>query len=137
MYHIKENGEPGICSAKQGNCPLGGEHFVTFTEARRSFEDSMSSSLTEAFKKAPTLDYSRSEFFSSKNAGNYTLIDVPSGTVFSDNCVVLEYPEDLDEVEQEEFLDDPSEYLSREDVKSDLLQEAKTYHPTKILSLWK
>lgn len=43
-YHIKENGEPGRCLAKPGNCPLGNEleHYTTSNDARRAFEKVMS-----------------------------------------------------------------------------------------------
>lgn len=35
-YHIKKDGTPGICRAKPGNCPLGGDenHFPTKEEAQ-------------------------------------------------------------------------------------------------------
>ena len=34
-YHIKQNGTPGVCHAKTGNCPLGGTslHFDTAEQA--------------------------------------------------------------------------------------------------------
>lgn len=32
-YHISSNGEPRKCSATEGNCPLGGVHYVTAEEA--------------------------------------------------------------------------------------------------------
>ena len=34
-YHIKQNGTPGVCHAKSGNCPLGGTslHFDTAEQA--------------------------------------------------------------------------------------------------------
>lgn len=35
-YHIKKDGTPGICRAKDGNCPFGNEleHFPTKEEAQ-------------------------------------------------------------------------------------------------------
>lgn len=34
-YHVKKDGTPGVCHAKEGNCPLGGSenHFETQEEA--------------------------------------------------------------------------------------------------------
>lgn len=33
-YHISKNGEPGVCFADRGTCPLGGEHFNDKHEAQ-------------------------------------------------------------------------------------------------------
>lgn len=32
-YHINKKGQPAICKAQSGNCPLGGVHFSTLEEA--------------------------------------------------------------------------------------------------------
>lgn len=39
-YHIRENGEPGVCTAKDGNCPFGADapHFASSAEARSAYE---------------------------------------------------------------------------------------------------
>lgn len=39
-YHISSSGKPAICTAKKGNCPLGGEseHFNSLKEAKDSYE---------------------------------------------------------------------------------------------------
>lgn len=39
-YHLNKNGDPGVCSAKPGNCPFGGEedHFTSAESARAAFE---------------------------------------------------------------------------------------------------
>lgn len=39
-YHITAKGEPALCRAVKNPCPLGGEHFSTAAEARKSFEAS-------------------------------------------------------------------------------------------------
>lgn len=40
IYHIKDNGEPGSCSASVGNCPYGGpeDHYFNKNDALRSYE---------------------------------------------------------------------------------------------------
>lgn len=42
-YHISKNGQPGICRAKSGNCPLGSEaeHFSNIQEASKHAEKVM------------------------------------------------------------------------------------------------
>lgn len=44
-FHINWKGEPGICKAKSGNCPLGDaeDHFATKNEARDAYEAAHSS----------------------------------------------------------------------------------------------
>ena len=39
-YHLNWKGEPGKCSAKEGNCPFGGadDHFDSPETARQAFE---------------------------------------------------------------------------------------------------
>ena len=43
MYHLSEDGNPRICRAKPGNCPLGdqSQHFNTADDARKQFEKRM------------------------------------------------------------------------------------------------
>jgi hypothetical protein len=41
-FHVNpETGDPGKCSAEDGRCPFGGEHFESEAEARNSYESSM------------------------------------------------------------------------------------------------
>lgn len=42
-FHINEDGNPGLCKAKPGNCPFGNElsHYSTAIEARSAFEKFM------------------------------------------------------------------------------------------------
>jgi len=44
LYHVNEEGNPGKCSAKSGNCPFGGEdsHFTSPEAARHSYEEKQS-----------------------------------------------------------------------------------------------
>lgn len=39
-YHISRKGDPAPCDAPHGDCPLGGEHFDTPSEARNFVESS-------------------------------------------------------------------------------------------------
>ena len=41
-FHIRENGDPGSCSAAPGNCPLGGNHFDSREDALRGAESKLS-----------------------------------------------------------------------------------------------
>lgn len=52
-FHINpETGDPGKCSAEDGKCPFGGEHFASEAEARKSYEVSMNPfSSPEAMKR--------------------------------------------------------------------------------------
>lgn len=54
MYHIKSNGEPGICKAAPGNCPLAGaaNHYHSASEARYAYEHAMSSSSVGSLSKS-------------------------------------------------------------------------------------
>lgn len=46
-YHLREDGSPGVCKAKPGNCPLGNElaHYSTPLETQSAFERLMSEDL--------------------------------------------------------------------------------------------
>jgi len=52
VYHVNNNGEPGVCVAAQGNCRFGSEseHFASAEDARGSYEAKMAN-LT--FKLSP------------------------------------------------------------------------------------
>lgn len=56
-YHINpETGKTGLCSAREGNCPLAGgsEHYPTEDAARAAYEDKMAgSSMPSVAKKSP------------------------------------------------------------------------------------
>lgn len=54
-YHIKENGDPGVCRASHGNCPRGGEdkHF-TSKEAARDYYEKHADKFPQTIKKTPT-----------------------------------------------------------------------------------
>lgn len=43
-YHLNKNGDSGLCSAANGNCPFGSadEHYTSPEAARKAFEDSQS-----------------------------------------------------------------------------------------------
>lgn len=42
-YHVRADGSMGVCTAKEGHCPFGGEegtkHFTNKTEAQRCSEE--------------------------------------------------------------------------------------------------
>lgn len=40
-YHVNEKGEPGVCNAREGNCPFASDenHFSTKDDARKFYED--------------------------------------------------------------------------------------------------
>ena len=50
-YHIKQNGTPGVCHAKPGNCPLGGTgiHFDTAEQAEYVSQAIMAARYGQAF----------------------------------------------------------------------------------------
>jgi len=48
-YHLKEDGDPGFCTAKEGHCPLGGDHFPSEESARKNYELKMSQTERGAF----------------------------------------------------------------------------------------
>lgn len=52
-YHIKDNGEPGVCKAQPGKCPKAqeSEHYVSAKDAREAYEQRMASQLAERFEK--------------------------------------------------------------------------------------
>lgn len=54
-FHIRENGEPGPCVAKPGNCRFGSEdeHYSSSEDARRAFEEKVNSPQVSTFKKSP------------------------------------------------------------------------------------
>lgn len=59
-YHIGKNGEPRICKAQPGKCPLGGEHYTTINAAYQAAEklarqatlNSLEQTFEEDYKKA-------------------------------------------------------------------------------------
>jgi len=52
-YHLNEKGVAGVCRAKEGNCPLGGDkkHFESKEDAQKAYEKIMENQLHEAFTK--------------------------------------------------------------------------------------
>lgn len=56
-YHLKDNGEPGKCDAGPGRCPkknddgLPQEHFDTYEDAQKSYENSMKNKDTSSLSK--------------------------------------------------------------------------------------
>ena len=57
-YHVKADGSMGICTAKEGNCPFGGEagtkHFTNEAEARKYSEELIGkNSGNRSLKKSP------------------------------------------------------------------------------------
>ena len=94
-FHIREDGEPGLCRAEKGNCPLGGEHFSTPDAAREAYESDMADlAVLEGKNKKfnRSLSPEQKKFFTPGNEGNYTLIDTTTGAVFGANSVVIENP---------------------------------------------
>lgn len=63
-YHLKEDGSPGICKAKPGNCPKASDdkHYSTPEAARAAFEKSMEVSLLDRFNKYPNPSAIDTEF---------------------------------------------------------------------------
>ena len=56
-FHYNSAGEPGVCSAKPGNCPFGfseNEHFDSESDARKSFESLHSNSNVNTLQKSST-----------------------------------------------------------------------------------
>lgn len=49
-FHITAKGEPGVCRAYRGSCPLGGEgdHYATQKEAQQAYEKKMTEELLPA-----------------------------------------------------------------------------------------
>lgn len=56
-YHIKADGTPGVCRAKTGNCPLGGEgeHFKTAEEATQAGQEKLSKEMGMGFSPKETI----------------------------------------------------------------------------------
>lgn len=52
-YHVKLDGTPGICRAKSGNCPLGGdnEHYLTEAAAQRAAQQEMEKEFGVGFEE--------------------------------------------------------------------------------------
>ena len=48
-YHLKDNGEPGLCRAELGKCPKGGDHFDSKEDARIFYESLNEKKLKEVF----------------------------------------------------------------------------------------
>lgn len=53
-FHINDMGNPGPCSAAQGNCPFGGEeeHYNTINQAREAFERSKTEQMFSSLKRS-------------------------------------------------------------------------------------
>lgn len=51
-YHIKDDGNPGLCRAAEGACPKGGAHFDNEAEARAAVEQLFGNSFGAPAKKA-------------------------------------------------------------------------------------
>jgi len=136
-WHITKKGDVGVCSAEEGNCPLGGEHFPTEATAREAFETDMKDLETNSpqLHKAvfednknnfdhEMLAYRRREFFNEDNLKNYTLIDVESGTVFSTEVQIVEEPKGLGFTGLP-FYDAPTHYSFGEEERAQFLATAK------------
>lgn len=57
-YHVKADGSMGVCTARDGNCPFGGEartkHFTNEAEARKYSEELIGrNSGNRSLKKSP------------------------------------------------------------------------------------
>lgn len=75
-YHINpKTGNPGACSAKEGNCPFNAEHFATKDEARAAYEklSSQSSNADFDFEKmrAEALDPELEEWVTDGPLGRF------------------------------------------------------------------
>lgn len=59
-YHITKRGEPGICRAQEGNCPLGGKeaHYESREVAQAAFEEGQKEGTLPPALKATGQDYS-------------------------------------------------------------------------------
>lgn len=56
-FHINWKGEPGVCTAKPGNCPLGGgeeDHFASKDEARAAYEAAHNAFAAPVSKPVPS-----------------------------------------------------------------------------------
>lgn len=56
-FHIRENGDPGSCSAEPGNCPLGGnsDHYGSREEALKGAEAKLSAAYSGGLSSIKTL----------------------------------------------------------------------------------
>lgn len=73
-YHIKENGDPGICRARKGNCPLGNvEHYSSKEAAREAYNTQQHSSF-EGIDWSWTSESKdeQSEFYRNEKVDNLT-----------------------------------------------------------------
>lgn len=73
FYHIKENGDPALCKARPGNCPLKTEsgepqkHYITETQARVAFEGEHLLETLKSLRKEPLdEEFSRTGYTPSK-----------------------------------------------------------------------
>lgn len=112
-YHINSKGEPGVCRAKHA-CPFGSaeEHYDSREKAREAYERGQKSAPAGISKPAPRpsrMDPGRS----------YVLIDVTSGTILSDNTVVIE----TDGVDEDTLYDEPHEALATS--RNEYIKEVK------------
>lgn len=55
-YHLSTDGNPRVCKAADGNCPLGGSenHFTSKKGARENFEASIETEFSESTTKKPS-----------------------------------------------------------------------------------
>lgn len=67
-YHIGKDGNPHVCRAQEGDCPLGGEHYGSFRECERASEKSFQHTMgritsrkkkKEILRNLPNDDYVR------------------------------------------------------------------------------
>lgn len=63
-YHLKENGEPGVCRAQPGKCPKAkdSEHYATKGEAQTAYEKNMEKALLTRFSKVSSASYANAQF---------------------------------------------------------------------------
>jgi hypothetical protein len=60
-YHIAANGEPAVCKAQPGNCPLGGEHFEDMASAATRAVEKRMDKVADGSMKRPLEDKTEPE----------------------------------------------------------------------------
>lgn len=85
-YHVRDDGNPGRCTASEGNCPFGesAPHYDSPEAARKAYEESKATE-SFAFLKAPTRARTREKFGTPKNLFRRAALD----SLYSDNAYSL------------------------------------------------
>lgn len=137
-YHLKDDGNPGLCRAEEGKCPKGGAHFSSQEEARAAVEQLFGGSFagggvskTED-KSLPvyTKDAVRGQFGSYLDPRDGTLLRFSNeGTLFLD-ADAWTYVSDARRLILESRLDVKAQNARVREALEDKLQEWQTKRST-------